>query len=236
MTVGDKEPDKTVDTMSKTELTDIFRQIGLHVKGQGEALVAMKQQLDQMAGGGGGTPAPGVEPTPTPSVAPAAVNVEEMSREQFGDYILDKVNKEGLAPVREALQQDWAGRTRDSLTNQVHTAAANHADFNKWHEEIKTITTAHPTMNVEEAYQLAVATNAEKASGINTELKQAADTAAVEKAKEPAEVVPITFGGLLPTSGITSDKEDGEMDAKDAANAAWDATQMSEHLKAVSEN
>jgi DNA-binding SARP family transcriptional activator len=229
MTVAD--PEKTVETMSKAEITDIFRQVGAHMKQQGEILVAVQQELSALKESGG-TPAVNLDVPENPP--PAAVNLEELSREQFGDYLLDKVNRESLTPVREAMKKDWASRTRSDLEVQVHTAAADHPDFNKWHEEIKTLTATHPTMNVEEAYQLAVATNADKASGIQTELKKAEDTAAAEKAKEPAEVVRPVFGGLLPTSGITADKEDGEMDSKDAADAAWDATQMSEHLKAVS--
>jgi hypothetical protein len=91
-------------------------------------------------------------------------------------------------------------------------------------------------MNVEEAYQLARVQDRDKSSGIDDELKQAADKKAVEEVKTPAKVVPIEFGGLLPTSGVTVDKEEGTMEGKDAAEAAWDATRMSEHLKAVSDN
>ncbi len=74
----------------------------------------------------------------------------------------------------------------------------------------------------------------DKAGEIDTILKKAADT----KTAEAAKVVPITkvFGGLLPTSGLSASKEDGAMDAKDAGLAAWDATEMGEHLAAVSEN
>lgn len=240
--MGDKDSkdskdskDQASDGMTRDELGGIFRQIGAHIKQQNDTIIGLGQQVKALtevsAGGGGGRDHDTVDDKTSVSV-----KLEEMSREQFGDHLIDRMSKEVVDPIRKTVQQDTDSRIHSNLTNQVRSASENHPDFNHWHEEIKAITKAHPTMNVEEAYQLVRVQDPDKSKGIDTELKKADEKAAKEREKSPAAAVTPIFGGLLPTSGMTSDKEDGAMTAKEAGEAAWDATHMSEHLAAVSDN
>lgn len=234
---GKEEGDgKTVDTMTKTELNAVFKQIGSHFKQQGEALAGVFKAVQELTAAG---PQKGADDD-EPDGKPAPTNtkaIEEMSRVEFGDYLLSRMEKEGLAPVRQAIQQGSDTKIREGLSTQVNAANEAHADFSKWHDEIKDTIKAHPTMDVEAAYQLVRAQDPTKSGGIDVELKKAADEVAAKKEKEtPDNVIPATFGGLLPTSGQTSSKEDGAMTSKEAGEAAWDAVHVGEHLKAVSEN
>ncbi len=229
-----KEETKPVETMSRDEIQGLFQQIGGYMKNQNDALVALTRFVQE--GNTGGTPPAGGVAPKTEEEVP--VDIEKMSRADFGNYLIDKVTKEGLVPLHHTMQQDRDVRTRESLVNQVRDAAASHPDFNKWHVEIKEITKTHPSLNVEEAYQLARNRDTDKSAGIDTELSKAAEEKVAKRAGEEGTVTPIApkFGGLLPTSGMTAEKEDGEMTPKDAAEAAWISTDLSEHLKAVSDN
>ncbi len=237
MTVAkeEKKDDKkgAEGTMSKTEQVNLFRQIGLHIKGQNETMTALRQEVAELRGAKGDDDADkGGDDKKVDSKT-----LEEMSRSEFGDHLVDRMTKV-LAPIQASVQSEKETRTRASLTEQVNTANTAHPDFVQWHDEIKDLIKIHPTMNVEEAYQLAISKDPDKIKGIEVELKKVADDKAAKKEEEDEKsgnVMPI-FGGLLPTSGVTSPKKDGTMTSKEAAEAAWDATKMSEHLAAVSEN
>lgn len=231
-----KEEGKSIDTMSKAELNGVFKQIGAHFKSQGEMLAGLHKAVQEMSAAGPQKGAVDKKLEDKPATTDAKT-IEEMSRVEFGDYLLSRIEKEGLAPVRKAIAQGQDTKIREGLNTQVNAANEAHPDFSKWHDEIKDTIKAHPTMNVEEAYQLVRAQDPTKSGGIDVELKKAADEAAAKKeAETPDNVIPATFGGLLPTSGQTSSKEDGAMTSKEAGEAAWDTVHVGEHLKAVSDN
>jgi hypothetical protein len=197
-------------------------------------MVALQQEIVSLKEGGATPTAIGGDPETPVSVN---ANLEELSRDQFADNILERVGKL-IDPVRNAVASDKDSRTRESLTHQVHTANNAHEDFNKWHPEIMEMTKMHPTMDVETAYQNVRLQNPDKASGIDTDLKKVADEAAANDEKEEKSNVvrPVEFGGLLPTSGVVSEKKDGGMTSEEAGEAAWDACGMTKHLAAITDN
>jgi hypothetical protein len=233
MTVGKEGEEKPIETMTKDELTGIFRQIGGHIKQQGETILAMHTELKALREGGGGEEKPtpkGGEEIPTPA------NLEEMSRDQLEAHMMGKMTTL-LAPIQAAISTDRDGRIRENLTEQVHAANTAHDDFPKWFDEIKRISQEHPTMDVETVYQMARMQDPDKTKGIDADLRKVADEAAIKDKKEEAEVIrPVEFGGLLPTSGVVAEKKDGGMTSEEAGEAAWDATQMGKHLEAISDN
>jgi hypothetical protein len=229
--VGEKGEEKPFDGMSKDELTGIFRQIGGHIKQQGETILAMHTELKALREGG--------EEKPTPKggeEVPVSTNLEEMSRDQLETHMLGKMSAL-IAPIKDAISTDRDGRLKENLTEQVHAANTAHDDFPKWFEEIKRISQEHPTMDVETVYQMARMQDPDKTKGIDADLKKAAGEVAAKVEKEEAEVIrPVEFGGLLPTSGVVSEKKEGGMTSEEAGEAAWDATQMGKHLEAISDN
>ncbi len=231
--MGDKEgkgtdPTKELATF-RAEMNGIFKQIGAHIKTQAETMSAMHQEITNLKGAGN-VPDPTPNPGPDPEQIAPNVTIEEMSREQFGEHLLEKMGA-SLQPLKDAIVASNVVSTRSNLTSQVQNAHESHEDFSNWHEEIKSIAKAHPTLDVEECYQMARGNSPDKAGEIDSALKKTADKKDAEEVK--SNVTPITFGGLLPTSGLTSPNEDGAMTAKDAGLAAWDAVDMGEHLKAV---
>jgi len=222
--------------MTKEELKSIFGQIGQYIKQQGEVLNGVRQELAALKEGGEG--GGGGDNLLDDNIAdpPKEVNLEELSRGDLVKHIVNVVTKEAVAPVRNEMRADRDNRTHADLVTQVNTANDTHPDFGKWHDEIRALTKAHPTMNVEEAYQLARTKDPAKTQDIDAELTKAAEAQAVKERENRVDnLIPVEFGGLLPTSGISSPKGDGEMDPKAAGEAAWDATKMGEHLSALSE-
>ncbi len=213
-------------------LKPVFLQIGQHIKAQSETITTLQGTVEKLSAGGDGT-----DDGDHKVVVDDGKPLEELSRQELADSIVARVAKEVIGPMQSERRVEREAQTRDGLKGQVHAANEAHPDFSKWHLEIQEVIKSHPTMNVEEAYQLARSQNGEKAVGIDAELKTAADekVAADKKAEKAPSNVTEIFGGLLPTSGIVTDKEDGGLTTEEASKKAWDECSMSEHLTAVSE-
>ena len=240
MTVADEDGKKgegidmdAVTASVMKGLQPVFLQIGQHIKTQNESITTLRGTVEKLSAGGGGAD------DHKESVVENDKPLEELSRSELADAIVARVTKEVVGPLQSERRVEREDRTREGLKTQVHAANEAHEDFSKWHVEIQEVIKTHPTLDVEAAYQLARTQNGEKAMGIDTELKAAADEKAAADKKDDkgsdAGGKVIDFGGLLPTSGITSPKKDGGMTSKEAGEAAWDACGMSEHLAAVAE-
>ncbi len=229
----DKKDDKPIETMSKDELNGIFREIGGHIKQTAEVMQGLQKEIAELkAGGGGDKPNDDVDTHD----APDDKTIEEMSRGDFAKFIIGEIDKNSVAPLRASIQKEKDGQSHASLAKQVNVADAAHEDFSDWHSEIKAMIHEHPTMDVEMAYQLVRIQGSDKAEGIDIKLKTAADKRAAKEEPKKADILKPVFGGLLPTSGVSSTDDEGEMEGKDAGEAAWDACNMSDHLKAVSDD
>ena len=162
---------------------------------------------------------------PTPKVED--MDLERMSRKDFMGTIVKEVSEKVMRPLLERITENETTSQRDKVAGELKAVSEKDPDFWQFKEPVAKILEEHPDLSIEDAYTLARSKDPEKVASL---AKQAAEKKAAEAdgdngKKEPA------FGGLLPTSGQGGKNE--SMDVKDAAQAAWDSTQMSAHLAAV---
>jgi hypothetical protein len=161
-------------------------------------------------------------------------DLENLSRAEFAQYLIGTIQKGVIEPIKEERKQDTVRAQQADLARQAKEVHDKYADFNSWHDEMRDNIKAHPGMTIERAYKLARAENPEKAEEVDVETgkKEKEREGKVKKAAPKEDII---FGGLTPTSTLTSssNKENGGMSVKEAANAAWDSVQMGEHLAAI---
>lgn len=145
-------------------------------------------------------------------------NLEELSREQFADLMLQRTTAQIQAKVVVPLTQEISnlGKTlhQDSAQSQIEKAQAAHSDFNEWGNEMADLISSGRVSgkNLLDAYTIARAENPAKAQKFNTTEKQ--KVSAEKQETQPKANSPMRPGQVSPV-GTTN------MDISEAANAAW---------------
>jgi hypothetical protein len=146
--------------------------------------------------------------------------LERMSRVDFGKFlagnIMKTLEKSLLKPLNERLDSMETNFDRYKATKDVEQASKSLKNFDKWTDEIKQVLEKHPSLSVDEAYALAQTVNPKKADELSSAERAAAEKAEQEKKQAERR----SFGGLLPTSGLTARND--KMNPQEAAEAAFD--------------
>lgn len=165
----------------------------------------------------------------TPVKQEKEVDLEVLSRKELADTILERVREEIVAPVEQRLGETSEERTAQDVRKQIAAAAEANPDFWDWQGEMTEVLKQHPDLNVEEALILARSGSPKKAKDIEGKRNAEADKKAAEETERNRRE---RFGGLLPTSGVTTKSR--RMSPKSAAEKAWDEVGASAHLRAIS--
>ena len=159
---------------------------------------------------------------------PAEVkDIETMTRAEYADYLVGRVNKELVQPIATASEDT----KREQTSAELKEISERYVDFWDFKDEVKDVITKSPNIGIEEAYFIARGKNRDKAVAIDTKIAETKSANAQKEADQEKEDKRAGFGGLLPTSGQTS--KAATLTAKDAANAAWEETGMTEHLASI---
>lgn len=157
---------------------------------------------------------------PDKPVVKDAVDLEGMSNAQLTEHITESVvkaiNEQSIKPMQERFGVAEDKMERKFIQGDIDTAAENYSDFWQWKDEISKIVEEKPNLSIDEAYAIARSKSPDKLE----ELDKKAAEAKVEQDKKDAKKTDEEFGGLLPTSGLSSRNEG--MDTKEAAEAAFE--------------
>lgn len=154
------------------------------------------------------------------------VNLENLSRQDFLDLILDKIGTnldEKIKAVDSKITDLGKSFSNKNITDEVAALAGKHPDFYDWGEEIKEIAQEHKGISIRRAYTLAKAENPEKVKELEEKYKSDE-----QKTKEKEEAENKDKSGqdslqafsLFPSRvGKTEQKKD--MSKDEAAELAW---------------
>jgi hypothetical protein len=154
-------------------------------------------------------------------------DLEELSREELVDYILNTVKTAAIDPLVEEQKQDRQKRDSEEVRGEIKKIAEQHPDFWEYEAEMRDLAQKHPTLSVDELYSMAQKKNPDKAA----QIKEAADKKAAEKKEKEDEIQEPEFTGLLPTSGKAT--ESTNMKKEDAAEKAWEKSGVDQALAAA---
>ncbi len=143
-------------------------------------------------------------------------SLEEMSRPDFANAIIDKVVKavdERIGKVSEAVEGVRKDTGNQAIERDIEKLEAVHKDFWEWQSEIKVLAAENPGTSIARLYTLAKNENPEKLAELDKKYK---DDKGGDKSNDKS------FGGLTPTSSTTEDSS--KMDKKSAADKAFDDT------------
>ena len=148
-------------------------------------------------------------------------DVETMSNKELSDHILKQVTKavgQLVKPLSERITGVQSGTEEDRIRAEAIAIAKEDPLFTQMGEEMAEVAKRHPDLSVRDIYSLAKINNPDKVNKLEEALKDEE-----EKKKSDAGEAPAAFGGFLPTSGVKSSIEGvGKMNAKEAANKAFD--------------
>ncbi len=146
--------------------------------------------------------------------------LEAMSRSELVDHIVKNVGK-GIAKQLKGVSRDTESvritAQKEKIIQQVTDAREKFPDFDEWKTEMLGRAKSHPDLTPEELYHIVRAEDPTKSDKIK-------ETSAEKKKKEDdkkGEEEGQAFGGLTPTSRTATNKS-GKMNAKDAADSAWE--------------
>lgn len=147
-------------------------------------------------------------------------DVERVSRAELVAHIDKRFSMalaKGLKPIMDRLESNSTDVETDRVRTEFAKAQADHSDFMEWKEEMRAIITDHPGLSADAIYKLARANDPTKAAEIDEKAKEGKGEEG-EKARSERRRA---FGGLMPTSGVSLEK-DGKKQPKEAASAAWE--------------
>jgi len=172
------------------------------------------------------------EPEPEPKVTQE--DLDKMSRADLVRHTIEQVKAQQTKPLAEVVAKTTADTKKADMMRQAQAANDAHPDFQEYYTEMKAILDNNPALNIEQVYQLARLEDPVKRDRIDAELQKKEDaTKKEEEDKEGANVIEM-FGGLTPTSGITTEREgDVPMTTQEAVEDAWEKTGMDEALAAL---
>lgn len=145
------------------------------------------------------------------------IDFEQLDRKDFAKYILAQ-SQVSLRTEMEKLLKGVDEKVSNLSTNfetknaneQIEKAAAAHADFWEWSNEMKLVLKDHPNLSVARAYNLVKSENPDKVKELS------------KKYDKPTEKKEQSFLGLTPTSSIGTRDSTGKMTQKEAAEKAFD--------------
>ena len=156
-----------------------------------------------------------------PDVGAGAVDLEGMTRAEFGDAIANKIMKSVNKVVKEVSKSQEADRlanARKELAADLKKTQKEHPDFLEFKEEIATLAQTYPDLTPEDLYLLARHRNPDKVKELEAKATEAKKKEDEEKKKGDQR----RFGGLTPTSGVGATEKSGRMERADAVEAAWE--------------
>ena len=151
-----------------------------------------------------------------------ADDLEKMDRGQFAQHMVGLMTKEVgriLKPLAERIDETQNSAEVDRLKREIVQARSDHSDFDEFKREIHASIKEHPSLSIEEHYQLVKSANPEKVEELEKKAKEEEEA----KKKEEEEKKVVRFGGMTPGSGGKTEKT-GKMSTKDAAEAAFEET------------
>lgn len=152
----------------------------------------------------------------TPDPTDNEIDLESLSRRELVDLIskstLSAIEKRILAPLTKEIDDLKTNMTTKEFGGEIQSLAGQNKDFWDFKEEMKTVSTQHPSMRPKEVYLLAKALNPDKAKELDRKYNPPQDKDNVRRPK---------FGGLAPSgSGRASDKSKA-MPVAEALEDAW---------------
>ena len=147
-------------------------------------------------------------------------DVERVNNTELVNYIEKRITKtinKALKPISERLESTSTDAETDRVRREFQKAKDDFPDFMEWKDEMVPIINAHPELSAEDVYLLARAKNPDKRKEVDEKIGKGKEK---KDGKEQLDKKK-AFGGLLPTSGSSVEK-DGKKNAKDAALGAWD--------------
>ena len=214
MSNGDETHDDDRDAKLPEELNTTLTGLADGMKTLGDAVGSMMQQIKTMNDR--------ISEQKDAKSAPPKdeyTDLERLGRNEFMNVILDKVGAlfdSKLEPLSE--QVGTIKKTQSTMTvdQQIKEMVEKHDDFWDWKQEIGAKVKANPYLTAEEAYNLVRIENPKKAKELDEKYKPEE-----EPEEDPTPEGKPRFGGLTPTSGAKTEGTE-DMDADDAADAAWD--------------
>jgi len=142
----------------------------------------------------------------------------------MGDMLDDK-----LKPVTEKIDLSDASAVKNSIRQQVEKFQDSHKDFTDWKPELAAKIKANPGMSIDDAYVLVRSGDPDKAKELDIKFADGDINGPGKKKGEGKE-----FGSMRSSTGDRSEQRH-DMDADEAADAAWDevmgeGTDTVEHL------
>lgn len=150
------------------------------------------------------------------------VDLEELSREDFASHLIERMSKEVVAPVAAKVVEGERNTAATNTKRDIKAVEGKYGDFWEYEDEVKVVLKENASMNIEDAYLLAKGKSPSKVESL-AKAAEKRDAAKVEESN--------TFGGLLPTSGLT--RKNSKMNQKDAADAAWEEHNVGAHLRSL---
>ncbi len=218
--LDDKTPDpkeqdsKNSNKSEDTEARAALRYLHGIIQTQNEKMTQMAEQLGQRAEGKDSK-----APAPKGEEGPSGDDLERMSRadlvQHITNSILTQARTEIIEPLNARMKEGEDKAERRGIQGEIDAAAKQYDDFYDHQKPMKEILDKHPSLSIDEAYQLARQQNPDLGKA---KADEKAETAAEESKKE-AETRSSEYGGLLPTSGRTAPND--KMSPEDAAEAAY---------------
>lgn len=150
---------------------------------------------------------------------PGNKDLEEMSRADFANTIMDKVVKAVSKQIEQVTESVSAVRKDTgniALEHEIEKLETANKDFWDWQDEIKVLANENPNTNLKRLYNMAKHENPDKLAELDKKYKANEDKGAGDDPKKKP------FGGLTPTSSTTEHTE--KMDKKTAADKAYEDT------------
>ena len=157
-----------------------------------------------------------------------SAELDTMSRAEYTAWVLNKVKESQTKPLAAEVATTRQEQRKADLTRQAEAANAAHPDFQSYMPEMREILKANPSLNIERAYGLAKIENPEKAQKIDAENKLKEEVAVSKD-----NVLEVAFGGLTPTSSITTTRGAEPITDEEAREKAWEESDMDDVLAAL---
>lgn len=212
-TIDDNKPEdkKAEDDLTPAQTKQALRYILQEIKSQGGLMTKLEERLDAHA-----TPPKGDDKSDT-TTDDNEVDVDALDNRGLLKHMTGEISKL-LEPIQKQLSHSDTKIEQTRASSEVEKAASSYNDFYDFKGEIEERIKANPNLSVDDAYHLAKVHNPEKVIA----LQEAAQKIEDDKKEEDKKEEKSAFGGLLPTSTIGEPNQ--RMEAKEAANNAWDET------------
>lgn len=154
---------------------------------------------------------------PTAAIPNYPENVEEMSRQEYGEFMTTRTlaqMQEILQPLQQQIKDLGSSQSTSTAQLQISQMEAKHQDFTDWKPELAAIINQTPTLPLESAYKLARADNPEKAAQLDSKFSNTNADAEGDQDGPPARPPSFRPSPTIP-QGSTA------MPFDTAANSAW---------------